>query len=449
MTERHELVVVGAGLAGPLLSIYLARRGHRVTVFEMRPDMRREQIAAGRSINLALAERGINALRNAGALDVIEDQLIPMRGRMIHDVDRNQHLQPYGQNPNEVIYSVSRGDLNQRLMTLAENEHGVTFRFMHALRELDPDSGEMEFEDLEGGDRLSVSAERVIATDGGGSIMRRTLAALPGFESSEELLAHGYKELSIPADADGGYLLDANALHIWPRGGFMLIALANPGGSFTVTLFLPREGSPGFSGLTDANLVERFFARHFPDALELIPDLGRAFFDHPVGELGTIRCAPYHHRDRILLLGDAAHAVVPFHGQGMNCAFEDCVVLDRILEETDDNWSEALASFSQQRNPDCNAIADMALENYVEMRDSVNDPGFVLRKRLSFELEKRFPDCFIPRYSMVMFHDEIPYSEAQRRGSIQSGILHELTAGKDTISGVDYALAEKLIRERL
>lgn len=448
MSERVEVAVIGAGLAGPLLAIYLARRGHRVTVFELRPDMRREEAAAGRSINLALAERGINALRGAGALEIIKDQLIPMRGRMIHGLDGTQQLQPYGQNPDEVIYSVSRGDLNQRLMTLAEDEHGVEFRFTHALRGIDPDSTALEFEDLSVEGTRRYMADRVFATDGGGSLVRRTLAGLPHFTASEELLAHGYKELSIPASDDGGYPLDSNALHIWPRGGFMLIALANPGGSFTVTLFLSRDGTPGFGQLDSIEAVDDFFHQEFPDALAMIPNLARDFFDNPVGELGTIRCAPYHHRDKILLLGDAAHAVVPFHGQGMNCAFEDCVVLDRLLEACGEDWGAAMAKFSEQRKPDCDAIADMALENYVEMRDRVNDPGFVLRKQLSFELERRFPNRFIPRYSMVMFHDEIPYSDAQRRGAIQLEILYELTAGKENIADVDYERADKLIAAR-
>ena len=449
MSEHKELVIVGAGLAGPLLSIYMARRGHKVSVYELRADMRKQDIPAGRSINLALAERGINALREAGALSLIEDQLIAMRGRMIHDHDGSQVLQPYGQKEGEVIYSVARGELNKRLMDLAEQKHGVEFHFDHRLHTLQPESCAMEFKRSHDDSIVRVAAERVMATDGGGSIVRRTMAAYSGYDSHEEILPHAYKELRIPAAENGKHRIDGNSLHIWPRGGFMLIALPNPGGDFTVTLFLPSEGPISFVELDGREEVSAFFQAHFPDTVALLPDLEKDFFANPAGELGTIRSYPYHYKDKILLLGDAAHAVVPFHGQGMNCAFEDCLELDRILDQCGDDWGDAFAAFSKQRKPNCDAIADMALENYLEMRDSVTDPIYLLQKKLSFKLETQYADRFIPRYSMVMFHHEIPYAEAKRRGEIQAGILRELTAGKTSLDEVDFQLAGRLISEKL
>ncbi len=412
MSEQKELVIVGAGLAGPLLSIYMARRGHKVSVYELRPDMRRQDVPAGRSINLALAERGINALREARALSSIEGQLIAMRGRMIHALDGSQVLQPYGQKEGEVIYSVSRGELNKRLMDLAEKEHGVEFHFDHRLHALRPESCELEFKRSHDDKIVRVAAERVMATDGGGSIVRRTMSDYSGYDSREEMLPHAYKELRIPADESGNHRIDNNSLHIWPRGGFMLIALPNPGGDFTVTLFLPLEGPISFVELVGPEEVRAFFQAQFPSAVELLPDLETEFFSNPTGELGTVRSFPYHYKDKVLLVGDAAHAVVPFHGQGMNCAFEDCLELDRILDQCGEDWGAAFTAFSAQRKPNCDAIADMALENYVEMRDSVTDPIFLLQKKLSFELENKYADRFIPRYSMVMLRHEIPYAEA-------------------------------------
>ncbi|MCZ6911491.1 MAG: NAD(P)/FAD-dependent oxidoreductase [Proteobacteria bacterium] len=449
MSEQKELVIVGAGLAGPLLSIYMARRGHKVSVYELRPDMREQDNLAGRSINLALAERGINALREAGALALIEDQLIVMRGRMIHHHDGSEVMQPYGQKEGEVIYSVSRGELNKRLMNLAEKEYGVEFHFDHRLRSLQPESCEMEFERSHDDGIVRVAAERVMATDGGGSIVRRTMSDYSGYDTHEEILPHAYKELRIPADENGKHRIDNNSLHIWPRGGFMLIALPNPGGDFTVTLFLPLEGPISFVELDGREEVRFFFQAQFPSAVALLPDLETDFFANPTGELGTVKSYPYHYKDKVLLLGDAAHAVVPFHGQGMNCAFEDCLELDRILNQCDNDWRVAFARFSEQRKPNCDAIADMALENYVEMRDSVTDPIFLLQKKLSFELENKYADRFIPRYSMVMFRHEIPYAEAKRRGEIQTEILRSLTAGKTSLDEVDFEHAGKLISEKL
>ncbi len=442
------LTVVGAGLAGSLLGIFLARRGFAATLYERRPDMRRERISAGRSINLALADRGIHALRQAGVIDVVQPLMIPMRGRMIHDPEGNTTLLPYGQNEREVIYSVSRAELNKLLMSEFEQRADAAIHFRHNCRGLDTTRRVLTLFD-EGSNRpVEVRASPVIATDGASSAVRADLVRAEIARSREDLLAHQYKELSIPPGPDGTHLLDPNALHIWPRGGFMLIALANIDGSFTVTLFLPATGYDSFASLTDEQAVETFFARRFPDAFSLIPELTQDFFANPTGNMVTVHCSPWQSGGDALLLGDAAHAIVPFHGQGMNCAFEDCVVFDELLDEHDD-WETLFAEFERRRRPDAGAIAQMALENYVEMRDSVRNPRFQLQKALSLDLERRFPQHFIPRYSMVMFHHEIGYAQALARGQVQQGILDQLTETAYEMNQVDMALAARLVHASL
>jgi len=307
----------------------------------------------------------------------------------------------------------------------------------------------LEFEDEASGARETVPLTPCIGADGAGSELRKALMALPGHAASEDLLAHGYKELSILAGGLGRHRMEAGALHIWPRGGYMLIALPNHDGTFTVTLFLPNEGEPSFASLATPADVHRFFAAEFPDVAAKIHALEKSFFANPTGALGTVRCHPWHLDGRALLLGDAAHAIVPFHGQGMNCAFEDCLELDRCLDECGGDWARTFALFYQRRKPNADAIADMALENYVEMRDSVRDPGFLLRQRVAFELEKRFPARFAPRYALVMFRDDVPYAEAQRRGRIQEEILRQLTDGVDDVGAIDFALAGRMIAARL
>lgn len=417
-----DVRVIGAGLAGALMAVYLARRGLDVAVYEKRPDLRAAELPAGRSINLALANRGLRALAAVGLEGEVRGLLTTMRGRMIHDERGDTQLQPYGQRPWEVIYSVSRPGLNALLLDAAESA-GARLHFERPCYGVDLDRDRLR---LGGGDTLALGP--AIAADGAGSVVREALMALPGARETVDWLPHDYKELTISAAADGAHRMEPHALHIWPRGGFMLIALPNLDGSFTVTLFLPRSGEPGFERLVSPAAVRAFFERRFPDATALMPDLEREFFEHPTSPLATVRCRPWHHGDRVCLIGDAAHAIVPFHGQGMNAAFEDCAELDACLEAAAGNWGAAFARFSERRKPDAEAIADMALENYVEMRDSVRDPVFQLRKRLAFELERRHPDRFVPRYSMVMFRDDIGYAEAQRRGRIQAEILDELVA---------------------
>jgi len=444
--EGQTVVVIGAGLAGSLMAILLARRGHSVQMYERLPDMRRESIPAGRSINLALAARGIRALEVAGIMQDVEPLLLPMLGRMLHDPSGAQKLASYGQRPDEVIYSVSRAELNRVLLDAAE-EAGVDIRFRHAAIAADFSRGQLRMRDEERQHNYELPLTRIIGADGGGSALRRSLVAAEAIPATEDLLAHGYKELTMPAVA-GKHAIANNALHIWPRGGFMLIALPNLDGSFTVTLFLPHEGAESFASLVSTGKVDDFFRRHFPDVPALMPQLAQEFLAHPTGIMGTIRCAHWSVGDRLLLIGDAAHAITPFHGQGMNCAFEDCRELDDCLVQRD-SWQNAFIAFERRRHANTDAVADMALENYVQMRDTVLDPKFQLQQSLAFELERRFPDRFIPRYSMVMFRADIPYVAAFDRGRIQNAILSELTRDAASLADVDYDAAARLIRARL
>ena len=446
--RNEPITVIGAGLAGTLLAIMLARRGHRVRLHERQDDMRRVQVDAGRSINLALAARGIRALELAGVMDRVRSELVPLPGRMLHDLSGALTFVPYGQRPDEVIYSVSRPGLNCILLDAAERE-GVELIFRSRAVSADFSSSRVIFSnDALEGEQQEIPMRRIFATDGAGSVLRRAMVEQPGVACSEDLLEHGYKELTLPPFPNGEPRIYKHALHIWPRGGFMLIALPNIDGSFTVTLFLALKGPESFETLTTAERIEAFFAKHFPDVRELMPELATEFLEHPTGIMGTVRCQQWSVDDRLLLIGDAAHAITPFHGQGMNCCFEDCRELDALLAHSTD-WASSFRTFEASRRPNTNAIADMAIENYVEMRDTVRDPKFHLHKALSLELERRHPQRFIPRYSMVTFRDDIPYQVAYERGCIQNQILAELTRDADSLAAVDYAAADRLIEARL
>ena len=450
-TSRETITLIGAGLAGSLLAIFLARRGFRVEVYEKRPDIRRASTAAGqagRSINLALSVRGLHALQQVGLKDDILAMAIPMKGRLIHPVEGEQVLQPYGQRDDEVIYSVSRGELNRVLLSAAEGQDGVRLHFNARCTGVEFRTGVLYVRDDATNRVHSLRPRRIIGVDGSASAIRTAMMNVGRFDLSQQYLTHGYKELTIPAGQDGAYRMEPNALHIWPRGLYMLIALPNLDGSFTCTLFFPHEGEYSFESLTTAEKVRAFFLDTFPDATELMPDLPDLYRKNPTGSLVTLKCFPWHHRDRVLLIGDAAHAIVPFFGQGMNCAFEDCTVLDECIEADWPDWGKVFESFGRRRKENADAIADMALANYVEMRDLVSDPGFQLRQKVGFLLERAFPDLFIPRYSMVSFHRH-PYSEALRVGEIQDGILRELCASISEEDQVDWDLAERLVRERL
>ncbi|MET0291558.1 MAG: NAD(P)/FAD-dependent oxidoreductase [Steroidobacteraceae bacterium] len=432
--------LIGAGPAGLLMALLLARRGARVAVYERRADPRSSPPEAGRSINLALAARGLRALEAAALLHVLDDQLVAMPGRQVHDANGSETFIPYGQGPHERIHSISRATLTLRLTEAAANAAGIDLHFGHRCNGVDTD-GHPQIERADGS-TVRLSAPRCIAADGAGSAVRKGMVAAGFATAHEDLLDHDYKELLIPAGGE----LAREALHIWPRGGFMLIALPNADGSFTATLFLARRGADSFETLRDDASVERFFAGHFPDVAMAIPDLARQFRAHPQGILGTVTTTPWNLGERLLLIGDAAHAIVPFHGQGMNCAFEDCRLLDAELARDSGN---AFARFARTRPTDTGAIATMALENYVEMRDGVRDPRFLLHKSLSLELERRHPDRFVPRYAMVMFRADVPYSRAQARGEIQQRLLDELTRETHSLDAVDFDAADRLVVGRL
>jgi kynurenine 3-monooxygenase len=420
-----------------------------VEVLERRPDLRKVDMDAGRSINLALADRGIQALREAGVYDDVVPLLIPMRGRLLHAVDGTLTFASYGQRPHEVIYSVSRPGLTRALLDHAQRRYGIVPRFLQAVRSVDFDRDELLVLDEITGDTCARPLAPLIAADGAGSVVRRALGGQRGVRVVEDMLEHGYKELTLPAASGGTHAIEREALHVWPRGGFMLIALPNLDGSFTVTLFLASKGgADSFAALHDRARVEAFFRTHFPDVVPLMPNLAREFLEHPVGRMGTVYCDEWAAGGSAVLLGDAAHAILPFHGQGMNACFEDCRVLDALLRETGD-CGAAFRRFTAVRKPNTDAIAAMAHENFLEMRDTVRDPKFMLRKALSFELERRHPERFIPRYSMVMFHHEVPYALAYSRGLVQAEILEELTSGATTLEEIPPRAMDAAVLARL
>ena len=436
------VTIVGAGPVGTLLSLLLAADGHRVCVLERRADPRSGEVERGRSINLALAARGLAALQRAGVLARVLPQMVEMRGRQLHDREGRGPFLPYGLRTHEVIHAVDRSRLNTALIEAAAAVPLIDLQFGRRAVDVDAVTGNVTWQDTAGATAQAGPAALVIAADGAGSALRHALQDRGLLQATEDPLAHDYKELHIPPRSDGGWPLAPHALHIWPRSEFMLIALPNPDRSFTATLFLPALGANAFEALTDNAAARAFFAREFPDALALIPDFNAQFASHPQGKLGTLYCWPWQ-AQRVLLIGDAAHAIVPFHGQGLNCGFEDCVQLAQLLAD-EASPAAACRKFEDLRRPNTDAIAAMAIENYQEMRDTVASADFARRKQLALDLEQRFPGRFIPRYSMVMFHAEIPYMEAQRRGALQSGVLDALLASG---AGADSALAARLLDE--
>ena len=417
---RAPVVVAGAGPAGALLAAYLGRRGHEVTVYESRPDLRTTDVGAGRSINLALATRGIVCLIDVGVIERVDDITIPMRGRMVHAPgDPAPALQPYGSKRHEVIHSVSRRDLNAILLDAAEETGRVEVEFEKRAEAVDFDRSRLSF-----ADGASAPFGVLFGADGAGSPVREAIAAAGACRHRTDWLDHGYKELTLAPGPDGGHRLDPNALHVWPRGEFMLIALANPGGDFTVTLFAPSET---FRSLASAADIEAFFAAEFADFAALAPDLAEQFIENPAGSLGTLRAAGWSFEDRAVLVGDAAHAIAPFHGQGMNAAMESARALDRHLRATPDDAAGAFRRYESERRPDTDAIADMALDNYIEMRAGVVDPDYLARRSLALELERRHPGRLSPRYNMVMF-STMPYAEAKARAARQAEIIASASA---------------------
>ncbi|GAA0715411.1 NAD(P)/FAD-dependent oxidoreductase [Dokdonella soli] len=463
--RKPDATIIGGGLVGSLLATLLAQRGFSVDVFERRPDPRKAGYAGGRSINLALAERGLHGLRLAGLTDEVMRLAVMMRGRMVHHRDGHTELLRYGRDDSEVIWSISRGRLNIALIDAAEKA-GARFHFDRRLESatFDPKVVLRFSDDAAGGLHEHVAAF-AIGADGAGSALRAAMNAVQPLGERIEELGHGYKELEIPALPDfrsialpaaaaaalargERFAIEPNALHIWPRGNYMCIALPNAEGSFTVTLFLPSQGDPSFATVATPAAARTLFAHDFADALPLIPDLEQDFGANPVGVLATLYLDRWHLDGRALLVGDAAHAIVPFHGQGMNCGFEDAVELADLLAAHPDDAASTFTEFERRRRPNAEAIAAMALENYVEMRDSVADAGFLLRRELGRTLAERHPDRFVPRYSMVTF-TRMPYAQAFARGKVQDALLRELTEGRQRIDEIDLVHADALARDRL
>ena len=443
IADRH-ITLVGAGLAGALLATLLAQRGWSVELFERRGDPRVHGYAGGRSINLALAERGLNALRAAGVDADVMKQAVMMRGRMVHFREGGEQLQRYGRDDSEVIWSISRGDLNIVLLNAAEAA-GVDIHFDRRLERVDFDARIAHFV----GEREDIARpfRALVGCDGAGSSLRAAMQAVSDLGERIEAMPHGYKELEIPPGADGGFRIEPNALHIWPRGDYMCIALPNDERTFTVTLFLRNEGPLSFTTVRDGDDAEALFARDFPDALPLIPDLKRDFVANPTGLLATLYLDRWHLDGRAVLVGDAAHAMVPFHGQGMNCAFEDCVALAAHLEG-DADTATAFAAFEAERKPNAAAIQAMALENYREMSDRVDDADFLLQRKLERLLAERHPGRFVPRYAMVSFM-RLPYAIAFERGQVQRALLVEATRGRDTLDDLDWDALDRRVCEAL
>ncbi|MBA2494472.1 MAG: FAD-dependent monooxygenase [Acidobacteria bacterium] len=431
---KQKIIIIGAGLSGSLLAIYLAKHGIGVDVYESRGDMRKTEISAGRSINLALSDRGIAALREVGLDEYMLAEAVPMLGRMVHAADGSTKFLPYSGREGEYINSVSRSGLNIALINEAEKSAGVKFYFNEKCVDFDCKTGEVLLENTETGERKIIKADTTIATDGAGSKIRDAMlhGGIPRFNFSQSWLEHGYKELHIPQDEKGDFQMEKNALHIWARRKFMMIALPNFDGSFTCTLFLAHAGENSFEQLTNEKSLLAFFRANFADAIPLMPTLIHDFFTNLTGNLGTIKCFPWNVGGKSLLLGDSAHAVVPFYGQGMNCAFEDCRVLDGLIEKHSTNWEMVFIEYGRLRKENTDAIADMAEENFYEMRDAVANPVFVRKRELETKLEQTFPDYF-SKYSMVTFREDLPYSEAKQRGNAQDKLLMEVCAKvKDT-----------------
>lgn len=418
------ITLMGAGLVGSLLALYLARRGYPVDVYERRPDIRRAGAAGGRSINLALSDRGWRALEGVGIGEQIRAVAIPMYRRVMHAPDGTLAHQPYGLTGQEAIWSVSRGGLNQTLLDLCEAAPGVQLHFEQLCHHVDLPTSTLEMRDLPSGRTYELHAQRLIGTDGAYSAVRTAMTKTDRFDYSQDYLDYGYKELTIAPGPGGAWLLEKEALHIWPRGQYMMIALPNLDGSFTCTLFFPYEGPDSFATLTTPEAVTDFFGRVFADALPLMPELTDDFFHNPTGSLVTMRCFPWTYGDTTVLLGDAAHAVVPFYGQGMNAGFEDCRIFNDLLDQHgDEAWPDVIRRFARLRKPDADAIAQLALENFVEMRDRVADPRFLLQKKIESRLASDHPAWWLPLYSQVTFSPETPYHQALANGRRQEAIM--------------------------
>ena len=440
MKEKQNILIIGAGLCGSLLALRLGQRGYNVNVYEMRPDLRKVAISAGRSINLALSDRGIKAMKLVGIEDKVKELCIPMNGRMLHDVEGNTVFAPYSGREHEYINSISRGQLNGLLLDEAEKHDKVKIHFNKICKSVDFENTKVLFKDYESKDEFVEDADIIIATDGAGSAMRQSyfLSKKFLFSFSQDWLSHGYKELSFHPTENGGFKTYKNALHIWGRDSFMLIALPNLDGSFTVTLFLSYdEGEYNFGNLTTQEKVVEFFQKYFKDALELMPNLVEDFFTNPTSPLGTVKCSPWHYKGNTLLMGDAAHAIVPFYGQGMNASFEDVLEFDKVLDAyhldlTDGKagWETIFKVYEKNRKKDTDAIADLAIDNFHEMKGHVNNAIFREKRNLEMDLEKNFPNDYSSKYSLVTFNEDIGYREAMLRGRAQDKAILNMLMDK-------------------
>ena len=445
MSTQKNITVVGAGLVGSLVSIYLAKRGYKVDVYERRPDMRKADIIAGRSINLALSDRGWRGLEGVGIADEIKKIAIPMYGRAIHMKDGSSNYQAYGKD-NQAIYSVSRSGINMRLMDLAEQQANVTLHFEERCDKLDRKTNELSFHNTHTAKTSHVKSDVILGSDGAFSAVRTQMQFQSDrFDYQQFYIDAGYKELVIPAGPNGEHLIEKNCLHIWPRGSFMMIALPNMDGSFTCTLFFQMEGNVSFDALKTKEDVMTFCKQEFPDAVPLMPTLLEDWFTNPTSSLVTVKCKPWVWDEKIALIGDAAHAIVPFYGQGMNCGFEDCVVLNELMNKHGDLNGACLKEYEALRTPDGDAIADLAIANFVEMRDKTADKTFLLQKKIEAHFSAKHPEKWIPLYSMVTYTPSIRYSEALVNGNKQQAIMDKIMASPDIEAKWDSAEIEKEI----
>lgn len=422
--KNKKIAVVGAGLVGSLWAVYMARRGYQVQVFDRRPDIRKMKVVQGKSINLALSDRGWRGLEGAGLGDAIRKVALPMTGRLMHAVDGKLTYQQYGKE-GQAIYSVSRGLLNQTLLQCADDFENVSFNFSHRCLDVNIQNNAITFYDEVNKREVVAEFDHVFGTDGAFSAVRTRMSKIDRNDFSQAYLDHGYKELEIPANPDGTHQLRKDCLHIWPRGEFMMIALPNLDGSFTCTLFIAFEGKNSLENLKTPDAVRAFFDVHFPDAVSMMPELTDDFFANPDASLVMMKCYPWHYEDKLCLMGDAAHAIVPFYGQGMNCGFEDCTVLNRLLDDWGDDFSKVFPEYTKERRPAGDAILELALRNYIEMRDKTADKEFLLQKKIESRFSDKHPDKWIPLYSQVTF-SHTPYHEALANGDRQQKIMDQI-----------------------
>ncbi len=443
----ERIAIIGGGLVGALQALYLARRGFEVDLYERRSDPREKELRAGKSINLALSTRGLTALRGVGLEERALAISIPMEGRMMHAVAGELTFQPYGQ-PGQCIYSISRWGLNRELLLETEKFPSIKLFFNERCDSIDLETNRLTFLNTVTGKTKQIAYDRIFGADGAYSVLRQHLMKSDRFDFSQNYLEHGYKELEIPAGAGGKHQLDKNALHIWPRGQFMLIALANIDGSFTCTLFLPFEGDVSFTSLTSEKEVMTFFKNTFPDVIPLMPNLGKIYFENPTSSLVTIKCNPWSYQDKVMLIGDAAHGIVPFYAQGMNSGFEDCYILDQMLTDYGDNWKGLFKDFTANRSPNTNAMAELAIYNYEEMRANTANPKFLLRKKIERHFSQKYPDLWVPLYTQVTFTNR-PYKQALVDSQRQDKIMEEIMNRPDIENTWDSEVVEKQIIELL